>query len=87
VRILVAGLTMALLTAVAPAFAQEFRPAIDGIGEAYAPASETGAGAPEGADFGSGVVASRRGRVTIESGAPSLPGGRVLRRRVWTIPR
>ena len=62
-----------------------FRPAIDGIGNAYSPASES-AGIPDGADFSPGQsegAPAGRGKVTIDSVATPL----AQHRRRWPISR
>jgi hypothetical protein len=88
-RNLITAVSLGVMIAVPTAHAQEveFRPAIDAIGEAYAPASESGAAIPDGADFGSVYVRSRRGKVTIESGPIPAAGAHTVHRRTWVISR
>jgi hypothetical protein len=86
-RNLTAAVGLGVMIAAPTAHAQEaeFRPAIDAIGEAYAPASESGAAVPDGVDLGS--ARSGRGRVTIESGTISSRGAQTLHRKTWVISR
>jgi hypothetical protein len=66
-----------------------FRPALDGIGNAMPPASES-AQIPD--DIGFGAAGDRgaprpHGRVIIESGAPTPVNGQWRHRRMWEIER
>jgi hypothetical protein len=66
-----------------------WRPAIDGIGNAYAPAGET-PGIPDGADFSAGYdrgVTAGRGKVTAESSSMPPARSRAVHRKTWTISR
>ena len=57
-----------------------WRPAIDAIGNAEAPAAEGVAGLPDGVDFGPSQPATR-GRVTVDDSTTTLPPIVHLRRR------
>jgi hypothetical protein len=66
-----------------------WRPAIDGIGNAYAPAGET-PGIPDGADFSAGYdrgVTAGRGKVTVETSSMSSARSRAVHRKTLTISR
>jgi hypothetical protein len=82
-NLFLAAAAMVVLVGARSANSQEvkFRPAIDGIGDAYAPASETGAAVPDGAGFDPVYVRSGRGRVTIES--DSTPRAHAVHRKSW----
>ena len=66
-----------------------FRPALDGVGNAEPPASES-AQIPD--DIGFGAAGDRsapraRGRVVVESGAAAPVNGQWRRRKMWEIER
>jgi hypothetical protein len=64
-----------------------WRPAIDAIGNAEAPAAEGVARLPDGVDFGPDLPA-RRGRVTVDNSPTTLPPTVHLRsRKVLAIGR
>jgi hypothetical protein len=84
-----AGLLLAIGATSATPQSIPFRPALDAIGNAEPPASES-AQIPD--DIGFGAASDRsaprpRGRVIIESGVAAPVGSPWRRRRMWEIER
>jgi hypothetical protein len=85
----IAGLFLAISATGAASQTILFRPALDAVGNAEPPASES-AQIPD--DIGFGAAAERsaprpRGRVIIESGVAAPVNSHARRRRQWQIER
>jgi hypothetical protein len=66
-----------------------WRPAIDDVGNEYAPAGEA-PGVPDGADFSTSYhrdITARRGKVTIESSTTPLAKNHGAHRKIWATSR
>jgi hypothetical protein len=85
--LLAAGLFLAIGATSAMPQTIPFRPALDAIGNAEPPASES-ARIPDDIGFGAASdlnVPRPRGRVIVESGGPAPVNGPWSRRRMWRI--